>query len=45
MELHLITPRGAVLLAQVVDGKVIVPPPAPVGLSTPPVPDAAPKGE
>jgi hypothetical protein len=26
MDLHVITPRGAVLVAQVVDGKVVLPP-------------------
>jgi hypothetical protein len=36
MELHVITPRGAVLVAQVVNGKVIVPPPAAAPVQTTP---------
>lgn len=39
MELHVITPRGAVLVAQVIDGRVIVPPaPPPAAAPAQPAP-------
>lgn len=38
MDVHVLTSRGAELVVQVVDGQVIVPPPAPAAVPAQPAP-------